>query len=139
MLPTFAATAVEVYTYLTPACNGTARDPDISSFQTDFRSIQVLTTAVFHSVRSISQAAFILHSGATQLQLPTFILFFFCLSPFRYFFQQFYALTSLYLPPFCLSDGFFRSDLSIKTLYFSYHSYTVGPSRTTFPHLATPK
>ena len=68
MLPTFAAAAVRVHTYLTPAYNGTARDPDISSFPTDFRSIQILTTAVFRSVRSISQATFILHSGVTQLQ-----------------------------------------------------------------------
>ena len=123
MLPTFADTAIKVYTYLTPAYNGTARDPDISSFQTDFRSIQVLTTAVFHNVRSISQATFILHSGVTQLQFSAFILFFSCLSRFRYFFRQFYALTSHHLPPFCLSNGFFRSDLSIKALYFSYHSH----------------
>jgi len=52
VLPTFAVTAVKVYTFLTPACNGTARDPDISSFQTDFRSIQALTTAVFHFGRT---------------------------------------------------------------------------------------
>jgi hypothetical protein len=67
VLPTFADTAVKVYTYLTPAYNGTVRDPDISSFQTDFRSIQVLTTAVFRSVRSISQAPFILHSYSSLL------------------------------------------------------------------------
>jgi hypothetical protein len=62
-----------------------------------------------------------------------FYLIFFCLSLFRYFFQQFYALTSLRLPPFCLSNGFSRSDLLIKALYFSYHSYAVGPHPYHFP------
>jgi len=121
VLPAFFVTAVKVYTYLTPAYNGTARDPDISSFQTDFP----FDTGTYNC--SIPQCTVHItgHFHPPQWSNTATVLFYLIFfSAFRFldiFFQQFYALTCL--PPFCLSNGSFRSDLSIKALYFSHHSH----------------